>query len=188
MATPIGSEKVIKGLECCAIPGGDCHRCPYDKYGIEGLECENKLVADALALLKADQTELIRQRDIIAQLQASLDLANGKLINMGYEAYNCDDGRDTLENCIKAAQEPRVMTLEEIDEDEAYWFEEKYGKKSLGRNVLIHNIEEDAREPYISLVYTFGEASYEISEYGQTWRLWSSKPTDEQREAVPWPS
>ena len=84
------------------------------------------------------------------------------------------------------AQEPRVMTLEEIDDDDAYWFEEKYGKKSLGRNVLIHSIEEDAREPYITLVYTYGEASYKISEYGQTWRLWTSKPTDEQREAASW--
>ena len=84
------------------------------------------------------------------------------------------------------AQEPRVMTLEEIDDDDAYWFEEKYGKKSLGRNVLIHSIEEYAREPYITLVYTYGEASYKISEYGQTWRLWTSKPTDEQREAASW--
>lgn len=103
--------------------------------------------------------------------------------HMEHELY-ADYVFDALE--LLKAYEPRVMTLEEIDDDDAYWFEEKYGKKSLGRNVLIINIEEDAREPYITFVYTYGEASYKISEYGQTWRLWTSKPTDEQREAVKW--
>lgn len=51
----IDREKVIRGLECCAVPGGNCLECPYDKYGIEGLKCENKLVEDALALLKAQE-------------------------------------------------------------------------------------------------------------------------------------
>lgn len=96
------------------------------------------------------------------------------------------EAAEDVAELLKAPREPRVMTLKEIDDDDAYWFEEKYGKKSLGRNVLIHSIEEDAREPYITLVYTYGEASYKISEYGQAWRLWTSKPTDEQQEATPW--
>lgn len=65
----IDREKVIKGLECCAVPGGNCLECPYGNYGVDenGLECENKMAADALELLKADQAELIRQRDIISK-------------------------------------------------------------------------------------------------------------------------
>lgn len=65
----IDREKVIKGLECCSELGGNCTDCPYGSYGVdsEGLECENKLADDTLELLRADQTELIRQRDIIAK-------------------------------------------------------------------------------------------------------------------------
>ena len=47
-------EKVIKGLECCAIDGG-CGACPYDSFK----DCPGShptpetLMKDALALLKA---------------------------------------------------------------------------------------------------------------------------------------
>ena len=54
----IDRDKTIKGLECCAVPGGNCClECPYLKYCVDenGLECENKLVADALELLKAQE-------------------------------------------------------------------------------------------------------------------------------------
>ena len=27
---------------------------------------------------------------------------------------------------------------------------------------------------------------YKLGDYGVTWRLWTSRPTDEQREATPW--
>ena len=46
-------EKVIKGLECCSMPGDkrDCDLCPIG-FG-EG--CALKLKRDALALLKAQE-------------------------------------------------------------------------------------------------------------------------------------
>ena len=27
---------------------------------------------------------------------------------------------------------------------------------------------------------------YDLDDYGKTWRCWTSRPTDEQREAEPW--
>lgn len=30
-------------------------------------------------------------------------------------------------------------------------------------------------------------AKNRMREYGHTWRIWSDKPTNEQREATPWP-
>ena len=54
----IDREKVIKGLECCAVPGGNCEECPYQHSGVgEYFEskCVSKLSADALALLKAHE-------------------------------------------------------------------------------------------------------------------------------------
>lgn len=53
----IDREKVIKGLECCSVPGGNCPECPYGRYGVDenGLECDNKLALDALELLKTEK-------------------------------------------------------------------------------------------------------------------------------------
>ena len=45
-------EKVIKGLECCTGYCDDETGCPY--FDIED-DCEEKLRADALALLKAQE-------------------------------------------------------------------------------------------------------------------------------------
>lgn len=33
-----------------------------------------------------------------------------------------------------------------------------------------------------------GEADLSSDLYGKTWRCWTSRPTDEQREAIPWES
>lgn len=87
-----------------------------------------------------------------------------------------------LEEALKA-HEPRVLTLEELEEDEAYWLEEG---RSVGYNVLLREIEKDSRDPFAGFVHTYGSTSFTLNDYGQTWRCWSSKPTDEQREAVPW--
>ena len=98
----IDREKVIKGLECCKdYTGKSCEQCHLISIGA----CQEKLFDDARDLLKADQRELVRQRDIIAKLQAAIDLANGKLVHLGYETYNLDDGRTILNALLKDAPE-----------------------------------------------------------------------------------
>lgn len=142
---------------------------------------------DALELLKADQAELIRQRDIIAKLQAALDLANGKLINMGYEAYNCDDGRDALENAIKAEQEPRVLTVDEFDQalDTVVWYDSRDSENLSTSYVLLTGYS--LKHAFAEFRLICGtEVTGTLYRYNKDWRLWSSRPTDEQREAVPW--
>ena len=69
----IDREKVIKGLECCSFAWNiheppDCRNCPYadEKFGTCQIP-DTHLIDDAIALLKADQAELIRQRDIISK-------------------------------------------------------------------------------------------------------------------------
>lgn len=62
----IEREKVIKGMEYHLkelTVGKTCYECPY----LGDNPCEIQLIANALALLKADQAELIRQRDIISK-------------------------------------------------------------------------------------------------------------------------
>lgn len=78
------------------------------------------------------------------------------------------------------AQEPRVMTLEEIPDAVFGWIE-MFGQ-------LIPCVLED--------VYaddTVGFANIEdghdylcASDYNKTWRCWNQRPTDAQREAEPW--
>lgn len=131
----IDREKGIKGLECHAVPGGNCLECPYGKYGVDenGLECENRMAADALELLKA--------------------------------------------------QEPRVLTLEEVrNEYKVVWLETKY---LSSKTSIVDNEESNA--DWLWLVFGLND-NYKLScrSYGKRWRCWSSKPTDEQREAVKW--
>ena len=45
-------EKVIRGLECCVIADWDCTKCPYGNPGTPLKECHDKMLADALALLR----------------------------------------------------------------------------------------------------------------------------------------
>ena len=82
------------------------------------------------------------------------------------------------------AQEPREMTLEEIKDGESYWF--SAGKEFVPRPVICIHREDDAQKPYITFAEQYGTFSWETEDYGKTWRCWTARPTDEQREAVPW--
>ena len=79
---------------------------------------------------------------------------------------------------------PRVMTLEEIKDGESYWF--SAGKEFVTRPVICVHREDDARKPYITFAWQYGTFSWETEDYGKTWRCWTARPTDEQREAVKW--
>ena len=91
---------------------------------------------------------------------------------------------------LSKAQEPRVMTLEEL-------------KSYLGKPVWI---EEKGCEPYCEVVFDMdgvcfgltkgevefggvitGHAMFAVGGYGSIFRAWTEEPTDEQREATPWP-
>ena len=94
---------------------------------------------------------------------------------------------EVIDNVISLlkAQEPRVMTLEEVNNL-------PYG------HVLI---ETDKNEPIrwldallfcknINFSFDFitleGRARLLGVEYNKEWRCWTSRPTDEQRKATPW--
>ena len=89
--------------------------------------------------------------------------------------------RDAL--ALLREQEPRVLTLEEVrDEYEVVWLETKYLQPTV---CLVDNGESDADW----ICFAFGvDDSYPMSWHlcGKSWRCWSAKPSDEQREAVPW--
>jgi hypothetical protein len=102
-----------------------------------------------------------------------------------------DDFVDSALALLKA-QEPRVMTLGEIDNalKMPLWKETKRAHKDLYTGwVLAYDIQKGLgitgtrlgmSEPSGRVVW------YGLDDYGKTWRCWTSRPTDEQRESVKW--
>lgn len=89
---------------------------------------------------------------------------------------------DALE--LLKAQEPRVMTLEEVTEDcpDVVWFDDRHFVRAfaaLQKNENYHG--------WVKFIWRDGfERHDHIDGYGKEWRCWTSKPTDEQRMATPW--
>ena len=81
------------------------------------------------------------------------------------------------------AQEPRVMTLDEVKTAEVVWIEQ------VGECVPAIKIRtvEDGK---ILFAYSYEENIHTINimpkYYGKISRCWASRPTDEQREAASW--
>lgn len=73
------------------------------------------------------------------------------------------------------AQEPRVMTLEEYEA----WIDTPFTE----RNPVFH--EERTKRGTVTCWTNTVVCT--LREYGKNDRFWTSRPTDEQREATPWP-
>lgn len=91
------------------------------------------------------------------------------------------------------AQEPRVMTLHEIDDviniaskeyKRIFWAEVRSKtRKSFG----VFQLDIASEDCYEALLLGCSwPACYKRSTYGIRWRCWTSRPTDEQRQAVKW--
>ena len=90
----------------------------------------------------------------------------------------CDDLlRDALE--LLKTQEPRVMTLEEA-KNSVFCFCES-------GSVFACRMFVDPADGFATILQ-FGRPDILIdsNEYGISFRCWTSRPTDEQREATPW--
>lgn len=84
------------------------------------------------------------------------------------------------------AQGPRVMTLEEIPRhDGAVLFE----VRNKDEWAVFSSWDRNRRSKW--MIFAFGTnyghvTGFNIDVYGKTWRCWTSRPTDAQREAVKW--
>ena len=89
------------------------------------------------------------------------------------------------------AQEPRLMSLEEVIErgkGAVLWVEEAQG---VTWNLFPLEIELISTHPDTDTYYMFfityhGCKKFEATDYGTVWRCWTERPTYEQREAKPW--
>lgn len=97
---------------------------------------------------------------------------------------------NALDMAIEAlkAQEPRLLTLDEIHDSMVVWIEA--GTKFLkivdddGVVLAIGGSERMGAKCFIT-VWDVSTAAMN-DEYNVTWRAWSERPTKEQRENEPW--
>ena len=99
--------------------------------------------------------------------------------------------RDAL--VLLKAQEPRVMTLEEVFErskhmdEDAVWieFEDEDGDMVVRPAILSNSKLIFEAEYSIVAALKWEKRYFPLGTYSKTWRCWTSRPTGEQRKAVP---
>lgn len=117
-----------------------------------------------------------------------MGMTREEAINKLEYLINSPVGREEIdETCYEvmdylSAQEPRVMTLDELSEKTDVWFE------SLVYDTIAPALSSGSYDDGTVGLMTLEEESFYMDEadYGTKWRCWTSRPTDEQREATPW--
>ena len=96
------------------------------------------------------------------------------------------------------SQEPRVMTVEEVvgcvilKRNITLWFEFRNEIKAMNAKDIVYNdflSDEDFQtlaDPNLEWVDGGKRDGVIIAEYNDTFRCWTSRPTDGQRKAVKW--
>ena len=83
-------------------------------------------------------------------------------------------------------QEPRVMTLKEVKNlqslrDGAIWLEALSGLFPALPEICMLNTTF-----FVAIPLNNYRGHFDNKYYGKTWRCWTARPTDEQREAAKW--
>lgn len=131
--------------------------------------------------------------DMIRELRGLEEAHKADFVGTGETnwASMCHDVANRLEELLKA-QEPRVMTLEELDglqEDDAIFVEIKPLRDWTCISVELVRFVEKAQDPNTwTELHTTDSAGFYMTRKttDPNWRCWTSYPTDEQREAVKW--
>lgn len=84
------------------------------------------------------------------------------------------------------AQEPRVMTLDELQalqRQDVVWLEDA-NKEAIIPGIVITALKKEWQ--FMTFTGYSGLFCVSCVDYGKRWRCWTSRPTEEQREAIPW--
>lgn len=118
---------------------------------------------------------------VIKAVQDGLDFFEDRAHGSRFEAW-IQAQKDAL--ALLKAQEPRVMTLEEVkmlDSDYYYLESMRSPGKELREIVGAYGLTCVTWPSITWARQTMGDSGY-----GKTWRCWTSRPTREQMEAVKW--
>lgn len=132
-----------------------------------------------------------KREDVISHLQIIWTWAHMGSINRAEMQKVEQWMTDALE--LLKAQEPRVLTFGDViacsSRKEWLWFEENaygYIEESAMICAQIYGFVDSCIVVNVPSQTLDETIELDSENYGKTWRCWSSKPTDEQREAVPW--
>lgn len=111
-----------------------------------------------------------------------------------YGIENCQSSMQADALTLLKAQEPRVIKVAKYDDeiqspgmDCFTWIEERERE-----DVYIGTVNRTSHKNYGEETYSFmrfwgkSKDGIKFEDYGKTWRCWTSRPTDEQREVTPW--
>ena len=101
--------------------------------------------------------------------------------NKAYCVHELAHDAGMLISELLKAQEPRVMTLDEALGGEECWVE--YPNGGCGYADCYLSYTTDGADIYRTMQHDF---NVPLANYGKTWRCWTSRPTEEQREAAKW--
>lgn len=81
-----------------------------------------------------------------------------------------------------------VAEVAACEEGTVLWVEERQGVtwNLFPLEIDVSSIHPDTGTAYLFFVTYHDVRKFECDEYNQTWRCWSARPTDEQRDAVKW--
>lgn len=130
-------------------------------------------------------TEQEKREKVVALLERYMATPNlAGVENYGAEIADMPAQLITDVIALLKAQEPRVMTP-----TEAYTADFVYVEFDgvITPALRTSNEREGHRESYFATQQLGGEWM-RWDDYGITWRCWTSRPTDAQREATPWGS
>lgn len=149
-------------------------------------------------------TEWEKRDKVIRGLECCLDVQSGwkdAVYVCPVCLYGKEDGApcETLAPLMEdalallKAQEPRVMTLEEIEtfgDDGIVYLECRYivdGITEVKPAIFQPDNSSPEENGYYCVVSSWGKSGfYHKENYNEDWRCWTSRPTDEQRNNTPW--
>lgn len=92
--------------------------------------------------------------------------------------------RDAL--ALLKEQEPRVLTVEEIRSGtvEVAWIEDADKAEMIPG--IWFRLSNEGGDEAVDIHIRDGFVGARLEVYGKLWRCWTSRPSEEQRKAVPW--
>ena len=185
-------EKVIKALQL--TKSNPIKNWDYSIEGFDGamVHTNTALIDATLALINAQQERI---NELEAGQTAMVMKRDRNDLPIKLAMKDLAEVMEALED-LKAAWTARVMTLKDVDtaEDcmEPVFIEmlDENGKPGETPDIFSwrfvkHIMPLTDGKIYVLNNVGFSSALYEET-YNKTWRCWSAKPTDEQREAVAW--